>query len=214
MMTSPRPTFDHETRLGLETGGLVAGVDEAGCGPWAGPVVAAAVIIDQALFPEMLMSVVTDSKKLSRSKREDTYQTLLEHPSVRYGVGEASVLEIDQINIGHATRLAMVRAVQNLPAQPSGVLVDGIRPPALKQRVQTLIKGDQLSFSIAAASIIAKVTRDRIMMKLDLEHPHYGWKNNAGYGTKAHHEAMHHFGLTKHHRLSYAPVKALLGKAV
>eukprot|EP01037_Dinobryon_pediforme_P014768 gene14768-14898_t len=121
--------------------------------------------------------------------------------------------EIDQLNIGKATRLAMARAVQNLNIEPSFALVDGIRAPELKMRVQTVVKGDQQSFSIAAASIIAKVTRDYMMTILDEKYPCYGWKNNAGYGTKIHHEAMKLYGLTVHHRLSYAPVKALLERA-
>ncbi|MBY0281942.1 MAG: ribonuclease HII [Alphaproteobacteria bacterium] len=210
-MTLFHPTFKFENEFPLKEG-PVAGVDEAGCGPWAGPVVAAAVIIDQDLFSDELRISVKDSKKLIRSKRESTFEKLIMHPSIQYGVGEASVQEIDQLNIGRATRLAMVRAIQNLKTQPTFVLVDGIRSPDLRQRVQTVIKGDQQSFSIAAASIIAKVTRDKIMDSLDKEHPSYGWKSNAGYGTKVHHDAMKLYGLTPHHRLSYAPVKALLGK--
>ncbi|MBY0462187.1 MAG: ribonuclease HII [Alphaproteobacteria bacterium] len=210
-MTLFHPTFKFENEFSLK-GELVAGIDEAGCGPWAGPVVAAAVIIDQDLFDDELRAGVKDSKKLVRSKRESACEKLIAHPSIQYGVGEASVQEIDQLNIGKATRLAMVRAVLNLKTQPTFVLVDGIRAPVLKQRVQTIIKGDQQSFSIAAASIIAKVTRDKIMDILDKEHPSYGWKRNAGYGTKIHHEAMKLYGLTQHHRLSYAPVKALLEK--
>lgn len=211
-MTTSHPTFRFENEFSLQ-GDLVAGIDEAGCGPWAGPVVAAAVIIDQDLFDDELRAGVKDSKKLVRSKREEVYKKLIKHPSIQYGVGEASVQEIDQLNIGKATRLAMVRAVQNLKIKPSFLLVDGIRAPELKQRVQTVIKGDQQSFSIAAASIIAKVTRDSIMTTLDEKYPNYGWKNNAGYGTKIHHEAMKLYGLTPHHRLTYAPVKAILEKA-
>ncbi len=211
-MTPHLPTFKFENEFSLK-GELVVGVDEAGCGPWAGPVVAAAVIIDQDLFDDELREGVKDSKKLVRSKREDVYKKLIIHPSIQYGIGEASVQEIDQLNIGKATRLAMARAVQNLNIEPSFALVDGIRAPELKMRVQTVVKGDQQSFSIAAASIIAKVTRDYMMTILDEKYPCYGWKNNAGYGTKIHHEAMKLYGLTVHHRLSYAPVKALLERA-
>lgn len=214
-MITFQPTFKFENEClnSAEIDKFVAGIDEAGCGPWAGPVVAAAVIINQDLFCEELRREVKDSKKLARSKREDVYKKLINHPSIQYGVGEVSAQEIDQLNIAKATCLAMQRAVQKLNLEPAYALVDGIRGPDLKALVQTIIKGDQQSYSIAAASIIAKVTRDFIMMTLDQEYPHYGWKKNAGYGTKVHHEAMKLYGLTPYHRLSYAPVKALMKKA-
>jgi len=214
-MITFQPTFKFENEC-LNSAGIdkcVAGIDEAGCGPWAGPVVAAAVVINQDLFCEELRRSVKDSKKLARSKREDVYKKLIDHPSIQYGVGEVSAQEIDLLNIAKATCLAMEKAVQELKLKPAYALVDGIRVPHLTPHVRTIIKGDQQSYSIAAASIIAKVTRDFIMMALDQEYPHYGWKNNAGYGTKVHHEAMKLHGLTSHHRLSYAPVKALMKKA-
>jgi ribonuclease HII len=211
-MKNTQPTFDFENSFYLKEK-PIAGIDEAGCGPWAGPVVAAAVIINQKLFCDELKESINDSKKLSRQKRENIYKNLIIHPAIEYAIGQASVQEIDQLNIGKATKLAMCRAIQNLKNEPFFVLVDGIRVPDLRQQVRTIIKGDQHSFSIAAASIIAKVTRDHVMMTLDKQHPDYGWKNNAGYGTKAHHEAMKLHGLTAHHRLSYAPVKALFEKA-
>lgn len=214
-MTTFQPTFKFENEC-LNAAGIdkfVAGIDEAGCGPWVGPVVAAAVIINQDLFCEELRRGVKDSKKLVRSKREEVYKKLIDHPSIQYGVGEVSAQEIDHLNIAKATCLAMERAVEKLNLEPAYALVDGIRVPKIKPHVQTIIKGDQQSFSIAAASIIAKVTRDFIMEVLDKEYPLYGWKNNAGYGTKVHHEAMKLYGLTPYHRLSYAPVKALMKKA-
>lgn len=190
--------------------GTVAGIDEAGCGPWAGPIVAAAVVIDQSLFDEYLSKLINDSKKLSKSKRNMCFRLLLSHQAIQYAVGQASVKEIDEINIGQATRLAMTRAVEGLYSKPDYAIVDGIRSPQIEIPTQMIVKGDQQSFSIAAASIIAKVTRDQIMEELDGQYPHYKWKNNAGYGTEEHRLAMVKHGITEHHRRSYAPVKAFL----
>ena len=205
-MTIPEPSFKFEKLYK----GIVAGIDEAGCGPWAGPVVAAAVIIDQSLFDEHLAGFINDSKKLSKSKRNACFRLLLDHKAISYAVGQASVQEIDEINIGQATRLAMIRAVDGLRSKPDHVIIDGIRSPQIKIPVQMIVKGDQQSFSIAAASVIAKVTRDEIMEKLDVQHPYYKWKNNAGYGTEEHRLAMIEHGITEHHRRSYAPVKVFL----
>jgi ribonuclease HII len=201
------PTFELESTFI----GLVAGVDEAGVGPWAGPVVAAsAVFLDPPSLPSFLMNGIRDSKKLTKAKRDIFYQELINRKDFHYGVGISSVEEIDALNILQATLLAMKRATGNLPQKPSTLLVDGRNKPAFDGLVQTLIGGDDLSYSIAAASIIAKVTRDQIMEKLAQEHPAYGWERNAGYGTREHQDALKLHGVTAHHRKSYAPIKALL----
>ncbi|MCX7337724.1 MAG: ribonuclease HII [Alphaproteobacteria bacterium] len=206
--TNNTPSFVFEEQFS----GRVAGIDEAGCGPWAGPVVAAAVILDRDSFPNALYDQVKDSKIISRKKRERIADILKNHPAVSYGIGHASVEEIDALNISKATQLAMQRAVGVLVPRPGYALVDGIRKPPLDIPVQMIIKGDQQSFSIAAASILAKVERDCIMGELDQIYPQYNWKRNAGYGTREHHQAMIHFGITPHHRQSYAPVRVFLVK--
>ena len=188
--------------------GLIAGVDEAGRGPWAGPVVAAAAILDPAKLPQG----INDSKKLTAAKREALFEHIL--ASAHTGVGLASVEEIDRLNILGATKLAMCRAVEALGVVPDIALIDGNRAPeAMRCRVQTVIGGDAKSLSIAAASIIAKVTRDRIMEKLAREYPGYGWEKNAGYGTAAHQAGLASLGITPHHRQSFAPIRALLEAA-
>ena len=189
----------------------VAGIDEAGCGPWAGPVVAGAFIFLQPdEVDNCVLSLIHDSKQLSPARREKAYAQLVRLATVRFGIGQASVEEIDRLNIGQATRLAMQRAVSQLGILPAAALVDGIRKPDLRCPVTPVIKGDQISYSIAAASIIAKVTRDRIMAELDQDYPLYGWAKNAGYGTARHQEALILHGVTPHHRRSYAPIAKLL----
>lgn len=200
--------------LSIESGydGLVGGVDEAGRGPWAGPVVAAsAVFLNPSTLSPFLRDGIQDSKKLSKSKRENLYQELMNLDSFAYGIGIASVEEIDRLNILKATFLAMARAVQALPQQPQTLLIDGKCIPSF-QGIQTIpvIKGDDISLSIAAASIFAKVSRDQIMENLAQAHPFYGWERNAGYGTQQHQEALKIHGVTPHHRKSFAPIKALL----
>jgi ribonuclease HII len=191
--------------------GPVVGIDEAGCGPWAGPVVAGAfVFLEPDTVDEAVLSLVRDSKQLSASRREKAYSQLTALTTVRFGIGLASVEEIDHMNISNATRLAMQRAVSGLEIHPAAALVDGIRMPELSCPVTPVIKGDQTSFSIAAASILAKVTRDRIMADLDKDYPDYGWAKNAGYGTAHHQEALHLHGVTPHHRRSYAPIAKLM----
>lgn len=193
------PDFHNEAMLG----GRVAGIDEAGRGPWAGPVVAAAVILDPALLPDGL----NDSKVLSRNKRERLIGPIMENAQV--GVGQASVEEIDQLNILQASLLAMRRAVGALPTVPDACLVDGNRDPCLGIPTRLLVKGDAISLSIAAASIVAKVTRDRIMSDLALTYPAYGWEQNAGYGVPAHRDALQLVGISPHHRKSFAPIRHL-----
>ena len=201
--------------------GVVCGVDEAGRGPLAGPVVAAAVIIDRRRFRGELRGDLDDSKALTRELRESCYRALLgcaRVGAVSIGVGAASAREIDRINILRASLLAMARAVGVLQLAlgraPDIALVDGNIAPTLPCAVRTVVKGDARSFSIAAASVIAKVTRDRIMHGLALRYPGYGWETNVGYGTAEHGEAIRLLGVTPHHRRSFAPVRlAISGPA-
>ena len=188
------------------TPGLVAGVDEAGRGPWAGPVVAAAVILRGAV-----PAGLNDSKKLSAKRREALFLALHDSECL-IGVGHASVAEIDAINILQATYLAMIRAVEALSEPPAHVLVDGNRLPKWRWPATAIVGGDDCEPAISAASIIAKVTRDRIMVELDAAHPGYGWATNQGYGVAAHAGALRRLGATPHHRASFAPVKAVLQK--
>lgn len=180
----------------------VAGIDEAGRGPLAGPVVAAAVILNQSCIPKGLH----DSKKLSKAKRSALYDTLQHTATI--GVGWASPEEIDAINILQATKLAMQRAFETLPVIPNTALIDGNQPPELSCQVQAIVKGDSKSLSIAAASIIAKVTRDRMMEAYCMQYPAYGFSQHAGYGTKIHMEALAIHGPCPIHRRSFAPVRA------
>ncbi len=198
------PDFALENELGAEFGGPIAGIDEAGRGPWAGPVVAAAVILDPKTAPTGL----DDSKRLSATARARLYDEIIEAHQV--GVGIADVARIDSDNILQATLWAMSRALEGVGCSPSAALVDGNRAPKLGCPCRTVIGGDHLSLSIAAASIIAKVTRDRLMEALAREHPAYGWERNKGYGTKLHAEALARHGVTPHHRRSFKPVAAAL----
>lgn len=200
MPAALRPTFEIEDGLP----GLVAGIDEAGRGPWAGPVVAAAVILNPNCTPAGLR----DSKTLSEKRRRDLASALWK--TARIGVGVSSVEEIDRLNILRAAMLAMTRAAANLPVRPTTAIVDGITAPKLPCPAYTVIKGDGLSLSIAAASIIAKVTRDRMMIELAREWPGYAWERNKGYGTKAHCEGLERHGVTPHHRRSFAPIHNML----
>ena len=202
------PSFEIESLYGKSVGG----VDEVGRGPWAGPVVAAAAIfLEPSSLSSELINSIQDSKKLSKKKREHLYQMLKGLKDFHYGIGEASVEEIDSVNILKATFLAMERAVFALPLRPEVLLIDGKHIPSFKDiQTRPVIGGDGLSLSIAAASILAKVTRDQMMEELALEHPPYGWERNAGYGTAEHHNALKIHGVTLHHRKSFAPVRALL----
>ena len=189
----------------------IAGVDEAGRGPWAGPVVAGAVVIKNKKLSDFLLSGLNDSKKLSATKREKLYNSLFEAQNeglIDIGIGEASVDEIDNLNILQATFLAMQRAINNLPQKPDFALIDGNQTPKnLCCKCKTVIKGDAKSYSIAAASIIAKVYRDKLMTDLALQHPYYAFEKNAGYGTPAHIEGLKKYGVvTGIHRLSYKPI--------
>jgi ribonuclease HII len=196
MATDDLPDYSIEAALT----GPVCGVDEAGRGPWAGPVIAAAVILNPACTPDG----IDDSKRLSERQREQLYDAIM--VSSQTGIGAASVAEIDRLNILHATLLAMARAVSALPVAPSHALIDGNRAPALPCPATTLIRGDGRSLSIAAASILAKVYRDRLMRELARQFPAYGWEQNKGYGTERHRIALGQAGVSPHHRLSFAPV--------
>ena len=190
--------------------GMVCGVDEAGRGPLAGPVVAAAVILDRRRFRGILRRELDDSKVLSREAREACFAALL--ASAKIGVGAASAREIDRINILRASLVAMRRAVAALGLMPDIALVDGNIAPPLPCPIKTVVKGDALSFSIAAASVIAKVTRDRIMRTLACRYPGYGWETNVGYSTVEHFDGIGRLGVTPHHRRSFEPVRQALSR--
>lgn len=180
----------------------VAGIDEAGRGPLAGPVVAAAVILPE----EFELDGLTDSKKLSEKKREEFFP-LIRQMAHSYGIGLASAQEIDRINILQATLLAMQRALARLKQRADYLLIDGITPLPVDLPQQTLKKGDSRSLSIAAASVLAKVARDRIMLALDRQHPGYGFAGHKGYGTAAHRQAIAELGPAVPHRLTFGGVR-------
>ncbi len=188
----------------------MAGIDEAGRGPLAGPVVAAAVVFNGTV-PSGLIGAIDDSKKLTAKRRESLFADLPAFADI--GVGQASVTEIDQINILQATMLAMRRAVDALRTLPDTALIDGNRCPDLPCQTRAVVKGDARSLSIAAASIVAKVTRDQQMTELAAQFPGYGWDRNAGYPTKAHITALDRLGVTPHHRRSFAPVARVIERA-
>jgi ribonuclease HII len=188
-------------------GGRVAGVDEAGRGPLAGPVVAAAVVLPADMSDE-LAGMLDDSKKMTARQRQAAFAAL-RASSAEIGIGAASVAEILRLNILHASMLAMRRAVERLGIAPDLALVDGNYPPKLTCAVRCVVGGDALCLSISAASIVAKVTRDRAMARLAVRYPGYGWDANAGYGTARHRDALVRLGLTPHHRESFGTVAQL-----
>lgn len=204
-MRTPAPDFSFETAALARGLAPVAGTDEVGRGPLAGPVTAAAVILDPANIPPGL----GDSKALSAARRDALFDAIM--ASAQVSVAHATVEEIDRLNILRASHLAMERAVAGLPSPPAHVLVDGnLIPAGLKGRAEAIVKGDAKCLSVAAASIIAKVTRDRIMVDLAQQHPGYGWEANAGYPTKAHMEGLLNLGVTPWHRRSFKPVHNIL----
>ncbi|MFA6038010.1 MAG: ribonuclease HII [Legionellales bacterium] len=184
---------------------LIAGVDEAGCAPLAGPVVAAAVILD----PNKPIAGLADSKVLSQKKREALFE-IIQRDALAVGVGLATPAEIDEINILRAALLAMERAVADLKIAPEFAQVDGRNKPKLACKVEAIIGGDALIPAISAASIIAKVTRDAMMVEMDAKHPEYGFAQHKGYPTKMHVEALQKFGVLDIHRRSFRPVRLLL----
>jgi len=202
-MPARKPDFS------LEAGaGRVAGIDEAGRGPLAGPVVAAAVVFRGAP-PPALAALLDDSKRLAPAQRDAAFAALRDAAArglLEHGIGAASAVEIGRLNILRATHLAMARALARLPARPDLALVDGNRAPPLPCPVRCVIGGDALSFSIAAASILAKVVRDRAMARLDPRWPGYGFARHAGYPTPAHRAALARLGPCPHHRRGFGPV--------
>jgi ribonuclease HII len=185
-------------------GGRVAGVDEVGRGPLSGPVLAAAVVFPRGV-PRKLAALLDDSKKLTPAQRLEAFAAL-RRSTAEIAIAAASVAEIERLNILHAAMLAMCRAVRRLPIVPDLALVDGNFPPALICPVQCVVGGDGISLSIAAASIVAKVVRDRLMERLGRRYPGYFWHTNAGYATQAHRDALQTLGPTRHHRAGFAPV--------
>jgi len=203
----PLPDFDVETRLIKKGYRVIAGVDEVGRGCIAGPVTSAAVIVN----PQNIPSGINDSKKLSLKDREKIYQVIKE--TCTFSVAHATADEIDQINILQASLLSMQRAIAGLNIQPDFVLVDGNKSPeGFERKSKTIVKGDSKSISIAAASIVAKITRDHIMSRLDKNFPGYAWSKNAGYPTKFHKSAILNIGITPYHRRSFKPVYNILYK--
>ena len=195
------PDFAFEAQIG----GRVAGVDEVGRGPLAGPVTAAAVVLDAACIPTGL----DDSKKLTARKRAALWEVIIQCADV--SVAHATVREIEDLNILRASHLAMVRAVAGLRRHPDHVLVDGtMLPRDLHLPATPIVRGDALSLSIAAASIVAKICRDRIMVDLAQQHPGYGWETNMGYPSKNHRLALQNLGVTPHHRRTFKPVHNML----
>jgi ribonuclease HII len=192
----------------------VAGVDEAGRGPLAGPVMAGAVIFDRLFLESQehgVLEGLTDSKKLSVARREHFYQVLSTSEFIKIGLGVADVAEIDEVNILNATHRAMVRAVQNLSIKPDHILVDGLPVRGFPCHSTSIIGGDGKSLSIAAASVVAKVLRDRQMKELAVKYPEYGFEKHKGYGSKAHMQALLEYGPSPVHRTSFRPVREAAG---
>ena len=201
----PRPDLALETALSLRVGGLVCGVDEAGRGPWAGPVSAGAVILNPDDIPEG----IDDSKALTEARR-DALAVQIKTRALAWGVGFASVEEIEELNILGATGLAMCRAIEAMALTPVAALVDGNYRFKLPCDVQTVVKGDSLSLTIGAASILAKTARDRLMIDLATQYPDYGFERHKGYAAPAHIAALERHGPCPAHRPSWAPIRALL----
>ena len=207
-MTKNTQNFTPNLKIEAKFRGIVAGVDEAGRGPLAGPVIAAAVILDTKNLP----IGINDSKKLTQKAREHLFDVIINNHIV--GIGIAEPEEIDRVNILQASLIAMQRAVAELDTRPEMILVDGNKCPDLTIPCQAIIKGDSKSISIAAASIIAKTLRDRIMMEADTRFPGYDFAKHKGYPTKAHKQALLDIGVSPLHRRTYAPVATLLTKSV
>ena len=205
-MRGPRPTLQREIAFWQAGGGLVAGVDEAGRGPLAGPVVAAAVVFPLNVKP---IRGLRDSKLLVPARRA-RLAVVVRLRAVAVGIGAASVREIDRLNIRRASIIAMQRALAHLAVRPTHILVDGLPIPELGQPHEAIVDGDVHCQSIAAASVIAKTVRDRLMERLASRHPRYLWASNKGYGTPEHLAALAEFGFTPHHRKSFAPVVQLV----
>ena len=200
--------YKYERELNKKGIKLIAGVDEVGRGPLIGPVVAAAVILPK----DYKLDGLTDSKKLSEKKREYFYE-IIKKDALAIGIGIVNEKVIDEINIYEATKVAMKEAINKLNIKPEHILIDAM-PLDLDIPTTSIIKGDLLSINISAASVIAKVTRDHMLYEMDKEYPMYDLKNNKGYGTKKHIEAIKKYGITKYHRLSYKPVNDYKDKII
>lgn len=206
------PDFSFEQMCGGS--GLIFGFDEAGRGPWCGPVVAACVCWPDGEISDELAKAINDSKKLSAAKREKLFPLIMQSNAI-VGIGQASAQEIDEINILQASFLAMRRAMEAVQAkgfQPAFALIDGNKLPNWTIPMRAIVGGDAKSLSIAAASIVAKVTRDHLMAELAKEYPQYGWERNAGYGTKDHQGALAQYGITPYHRRTYAPIRKIISE--
>jgi ribonuclease HII len=202
-----RPTLDREFQLLRAGHRLIAGIDEAGRGAWAGPVVAAAVILDPAEASHL--DGVNDSKQLAPRQRDRLYPIIIDHCAA-YGIGQGSVEEIDALGILPATRLAMTRAVEALLPQPGALIIDAVRLPQVNKPQAVFNFADSISLSVAAASILAKVTRDRLLIDFDARYPAYGFARHKGYGTQIHRAALQSIGPCAIHRTSFKPISALL----
>ena len=202
------PTFNIEDGLLLPDDALIAGVDEVGRGSLAGPVMAAAIILDRSKCLDNQLRQVDDSKRLSKKNRETISSWIYKVSTI--GIGLVDREEIDRLNILWASLLAMERAIddvqKNLSRPLDAVLIDGNRLPTLNCRGYAIVQGDKKSFSIAAASIVAKIARDKFMFEMAKTHPRYGWEKNMGYGTQYHMEALKKYGVTKHHRKTFPPI--------
>lgn len=207
-----RPTLEHEQLFLAQGMTLIAGVDEAGRGPLAGPVIAAAVILPREISSVLLKQLerLNDSKKLSLAVREELFEVITREPEIFWAVGEGNVQEIGDLNILRATHLAMRRALLALKPSPEHALVDGLPVRDLPVPQTALVGGDGLSMSIAAASVVAKVTRDRMMKKLHDEFPHYGFLQHKGYATAAHLATLREYGPCQHHRRGFKPVDQII----
>lgn len=199
------PDFSIEKNCGKK---LIAGVDEAGRGPLCGPVVAGAVVFLRYDFDDMPM--ISDSKQMSEKQREAAFEWITNNPDIIWATGQCSAAEIDELNILWASMLAMERAVAGLSKQPEYCLIDGNRVPKNLNGL-AVVKGDAKSLSVAAASVIAKVTRDKIMRELSEKYPEYLWNKNAGYPTPEHLRAIEKYGVNEHYRKTFGPVKKILG---
>jgi ribonuclease HII len=207
MVAFPTPTFAEERLLIAKGITLIAGLDEAGCGCWAGPVFAAACILPL----DSRIGLVRDSKTLSLAQREEV-EARIKEEATAWAVGTASAAEVDALNIRRAAALAMKRAVDALPTVPQFLLIDAFKIPEIDLPQKNIIRGDSKVKSIAAASVLAKVARDRHLHELDEKYPGYGFANHKGYGTKEHQAALAKLGPCAEHRMSYAPIKALLAQ--
>lgn len=200
-----KPNFEFEK---LYKGKRIYGIDEAGLGPWAGPLVVASCCIQGLALSDELLSNINDSKKVSKKKRENLFEVIINTPNIKYGVSIVENIIIDEIGLSAAWKRGILESV--IDFNPEICLIDGSRRLEIPNcKTVSIIKGDQKSYSIATASIIAKVTRDRIMRKIHEEFPEYGFDKHVGYGTKLHMENLMQYGPCKYHRKSYAPIRLL-----